>query len=208
MPTRLVHLVVDANDPAALARFWAGALGWVIADETAEEVDIWPAGYQYPDPSAVALVFVPVPEPKTAKDRVHLDLATTSAVHQAELVSRLQDLGAAPADIGQGDVPWAVLADPEGNEFCVLGQIKPARMITWADSGSPGAAPNRLRLIPAALRRPVLAGRGPRPAASHAPSSRPYVSGTSGPPGHRTLAGIPAAVPPGGTGRKVPSTRT
>ena len=120
MPTRLVHLVVDANDPAALARFWAGALGWVIADETAEEVDIWPANYQYPDPSAVPLVFVPVPEPKTAKDRVHLDLATTSAVHQAELVSRLQDLGAAPADIGQGDVPWAVLADPEGNEFCVL----------------------------------------------------------------------------------------
>ena len=84
MPTRLVHLVVDANDPAALARFWASALGWVIADETAEEVDIWPAGYQYPDPSAMPLVFVPVPEPKTGKDRVHLDLATTSAVHQAE----------------------------------------------------------------------------------------------------------------------------
>ena len=120
MPTRLVHLVVDANDPAALARFWANALGWVIADETAEEVDIWPAGYQYPDPSAVPLVFVPVSEPKMAKNRVHLDLATTSAAHQADLLSRLQDLGAAPADIGQGDVPWAVLADPEGNEFCVL----------------------------------------------------------------------------------------
>ncbi len=120
MPTRRVHLVVDATAPAALARFGASALGWVIADETAEEVDIWPADYQYPDPSAVPLVFVPVPEPKTAKDRVHLDLATTSAVHQAELVSRLRDLGAAPADIGQGDAPWAVLADPEGNEFCVL----------------------------------------------------------------------------------------
>ncbi len=120
MPTRLVHLVVDANDPAGLARFWASALDWVIADETAEEIDIWPAGYQYPDPSAVPLVFVPVPEPKTGKDRVHLDLATISAAHQTELVSRLRDLGAAPADIGQGDVPWVVLADPEGNEFCVL----------------------------------------------------------------------------------------
>jgi len=120
MPTRLVHLVVDASDPAGLARFWASALDWAIADDTAEEVDIWPAGYRYPDPSAVPLVFVPVPEPKTGKDRVHLDLATTSRTHQAELVSRLRDLGAAPADVGQGDVPWVVLADPEGNEFCVL----------------------------------------------------------------------------------------
>ncbi len=120
MPTRLVHLVVDADDPAPLARFWAAALGWVIADETTEEVDIWPPGYGYPDPSAVPLVFVPVPESKTGKNRVHLDLATTSAAHQADLVSRLRDLGAAPAVIGQGEVPWVVLTDPEGNEFCVL----------------------------------------------------------------------------------------
>lgn len=120
MPTRLVHLVVDAHDPAGLARFWASALDWVIADETAEEVDVWPAGYSYPDPSAVPLVFVPVPEPKTAKNRVHLDLATTSDGHQADLVTRLRELGATPADIGQDDVPWAVLTDPEDNEFCVL----------------------------------------------------------------------------------------
>ena len=120
MPTRLVHLVVDAHDPARLARFWAGALGWDIADETAEEVDVWPAGFSYPDPSALPLVFVPVPEPKTGKNRVHLDLATTSLAHQAELVSRLRGLGARPADIGQGDVPWVVLADPEGNEFCIV----------------------------------------------------------------------------------------
>jgi hypothetical protein len=56
------------------------------------------------------------------KYRVHLDLATTSAAHQAELVTRLLELGATPADVGQGDVPWTVLADPEGNEFCVLGR--------------------------------------------------------------------------------------
>nr|WP_319019178.1 VOC family protein [Microbispora sitophila] len=54
------------------------------------------------------------------KYRVHLDLATTSAAHQAGLVARLKELGATPADVGQGDVPWIVLADPEGNEFCVL----------------------------------------------------------------------------------------
>ena len=120
MPTRLVHLVWDANDPAALARFWATALGWVIADEAEDEVDVWPEGYSYPDPAAVPLVFVPVPEPKTGKNRVHLDLASNSLPHQASLVTRLRDLGASPVDLGQGAVPWVVLADPEGNEFCVL----------------------------------------------------------------------------------------
>jgi predicted enzyme related to lactoylglutathione lyase len=120
MPTRLVHVVADASDPARLARFWAGLLGWEIADETSDEVDVWPAGYTYPDPVAVPIVFVPVPEPKDGKNRVHLDLASTSAAHQAELVSRARDLGGSPADIGQGDVPWVVMADPEGNEFCVL----------------------------------------------------------------------------------------
>ena len=61
-----------------------------------------------------------VPEAKTGQNRVHLDLATRSAAHQAAEVKRLLGLGAVPADIGQGDVPWVVLADPEGNEFCVL----------------------------------------------------------------------------------------
>jgi len=120
MPTRLVHLVVDANDPSRLARFWAAALGWEVADEEPDEMDVWPAGYSYPDPVALPLVFVPVPEKKTGKNRVHLDLASASAGHQADLVRRLRELGATPADIGQGDVPWVVLADPEGNELCVL----------------------------------------------------------------------------------------
>ena len=120
MATRLVHLVWDANDPAALARFWASALGWVIGDEDEGEVDVWPDGYRYPDPAAVPLVFVPVPEPKTGKNRVHLDLASMSLADQAELVARLRELGASPVDIGQGEVPWVILADPEGNEFCVL----------------------------------------------------------------------------------------
>jgi predicted enzyme related to lactoylglutathione lyase len=120
MPTRLVHVVADAHDPARLARFWAALLGWEVADETEDEVDVWPAGYTYPDPVAVPIVFVPVPERKTGKNRVHLDLASASAADQAELVSRARDLGGGPVDIGQGDVPWVVMADPEGNEFCVL----------------------------------------------------------------------------------------
>jgi catechol 2,3-dioxygenase-like lactoylglutathione lyase family enzyme len=120
MGMRLVHIVVDANDPGRLARFWAAALGWEIADEAPNEVDVWPAGFSYPDPVALPLVFVPVPERKTTINRVHLDLATRSREHQQAEVRRLLALGATRADIGQGDVPWTVLADPEGNEFCVL----------------------------------------------------------------------------------------
>jgi predicted enzyme related to lactoylglutathione lyase len=120
MTTRLVHVVVDAADPAELARFWAAALGWEVTVEEADEVAVAPEGFVYPGTTAQPLLFVPVPEPKTGKNRVHLDLASDSAEHQAALVRRLRDLGATPADIGQGDVPWVVLADPEGNELCVL----------------------------------------------------------------------------------------
>ena len=120
MPTRLVHIVIDAAEPSRLARFWAAALGWQVGDEADDEVEVMPAGYTYPDPAALPLVFILVPEPKKAKNRVHLDLATESAAHHAAEVERLLALGATRADIGQRDVPWVVLADPEGNEFCVV----------------------------------------------------------------------------------------
>lgn len=78
-------------------------------------------GLVWPDPVVLGVDIVPVPKAKgTAKNRVHLDLATTSAAHRAELLARVSALGATPVDVGQGDVPWTVLADPEGNEFCVL----------------------------------------------------------------------------------------
>jgi predicted enzyme related to lactoylglutathione lyase len=117
MPTRLVHMVVDAADPAALARWWAEALGWAITWEEPDEVVVEPPG---PDGLGVPLVFVPVADPKVTKNRVHLDLRSADAGDQAAQVARLTGLGARPADIGQGDVLWVVLADPEGNELCVL----------------------------------------------------------------------------------------
>ncbi len=120
MATRLVQISIKAHDSSGLGRFWAEALGWEVTADNAEETNLEPLGFTYPDPSAVCIDLIPIPLPKTVKNRVHLDLATTSAAHQAELVERLQSLGATPADIGQGDVPWTVLADPEGNEFCVL----------------------------------------------------------------------------------------
>ncbi|MCP2343214.1 VOC family protein [Actinomadura rupiterrae] len=120
MATRLVQINMKAHDATALGRFWAEALGWALESGEPIGTGVVPFGFDYPDPSAVCIDFINRPEPKTAKNRVHVDLATTSAAHQAELVARLRELGATLADVGQGDVPWVVMADPEGNEFCVL----------------------------------------------------------------------------------------
>ena len=120
MALRLVQIAMNARDDSAVGRFWAEALGWGVSSEEPGVTNLEPHGFVYPDPVAVCIDVIRVPEPKTVKNRVHIDLATTSAAHQADLVARLRDLGATPADVGQGDVPWTVLADPEGNEFCVL----------------------------------------------------------------------------------------
>jgi predicted enzyme related to lactoylglutathione lyase len=120
MALRLVQVNIKARDDSALGQFWAEALGWSVSSEGPGVTNLVPEGLTWPDPAAVCVDLVTVPDPETVKYRVHLDLATTSVAHQAELVARLQDLGATPADVGQGDVPWTVLADPEGNVFCVL----------------------------------------------------------------------------------------
>ncbi|GAA4833114.1 VOC family protein [Kitasatospora terrestris] len=121
MALRPVQVNIKALDAPAVGRFWAEALGWTAYFPGVTSY-VGPAGgLLWPDPVHVGIDVVPVPQPKTAtKNRLHLDLATTSAAHQEELVERLRAHGAAPVDIGQGDVPWTVLADPEGNEFCVL----------------------------------------------------------------------------------------
>jgi catechol 2,3-dioxygenase-like lactoylglutathione lyase family enzyme len=110
-----VTLCFDAEDPLRLARFWAAALGWEIHDETDDEIGLLPT-----DGTRFILSFLPVPEPKVAKNRIHLDLVAETPEHQREMVDRLVGLGARPIDIGQGDVPWVVMADPEGNELCVV----------------------------------------------------------------------------------------
>ena len=120
MALRLVQVNFKAGDDAALGRFWADALGWGVSSEGPGVTNVEQVGSVYPDPAAFCVDVVTVPDPETVKYRTHLDLASTSEAHQAELVARLKDLGATLADVGQGDVPWTVMADPEGNEFCVL----------------------------------------------------------------------------------------
>jgi predicted enzyme related to lactoylglutathione lyase len=122
MTLRPVQVNIKALDASAVGRFWAEALGWGVSSGGSGVTRlVAPIGFVWPDAAVVCVDVVPVPEPKTtAKNRVHLDLATASAAHQTELVARLQALGATPASVGQGNVPWTVLADPEGNEFCVL----------------------------------------------------------------------------------------
>lgn len=120
MATRLVQLVIDSADPLLAATFWAQALGWTAISEGPDEAVASPADFESSGTLPWELVFLAVPEPKTAKNRVHLDLTSTSLDDQAAKVNRLIELGAKQVDIGQGDVPWVVLADPDGNEFCVL----------------------------------------------------------------------------------------
>ena len=117
MDIRIQCIVVDAGDPERLARFWAEAIGWRITYESDEEWAVEPPEGSPANDVAPDILFVKVPDRKVSKNRLHLDLRP--ADQQAE-VGRLIALGAAPADIGQRDTRWVVLADPEGNEFCVL----------------------------------------------------------------------------------------
>ena len=123
MTSRFTELIVDCHDPKALAEFWRQVLGYEITDADDELVAIAPDSGDVqlhgPKPTAPAIVFVRVPEPKTMKVRIHIDV-NPLGVTQDQEVERLLALGATKIDIGQGDVSWVVMADPEGNEFCVL----------------------------------------------------------------------------------------
>ena len=116
------ELVIDASDAARLAAFWSEVLGWVAVPHG--DGDWWvtmPAadGTGDPERPGPVLTFLAVPEPKSVKNRIHLDL-NPSGSDQATELERLLGLGARRVDVGQGDAPWIVLADPEGNEFCLL----------------------------------------------------------------------------------------
>jgi hypothetical protein len=122
MDIRIQCIVVDADDPGRLAHFWSEAIGWRITYESDAEWAVEPPEGSPANDVAPDILFVKVPDRKVAKNRLHLDLRP--ADQQAE-VDRLIALGAAPADIGQRDTRWVVLADPEGNEFCVLPPLPP-----------------------------------------------------------------------------------
>ncbi len=104
--------IVDALDPVALGRWWREALGWVVVNDDPDEFEIRPAPERLP-----GLLFAHVAEPKAVKNRLHLDFRPDDRDQEVE---RLLGLGATRANVGQGDQTWVVLADPEGNEFCVL----------------------------------------------------------------------------------------
>ena len=110
-------LSVDSHDPLALARFWSAALDWPIVQQDDDEVLVVPSRERPPAPGVYPLSFFRVSDAKTVKNRWHFDLAPED---QDAEVRRLEKLGARRVDIGQGDQSWVVMADIEGNEFCVL----------------------------------------------------------------------------------------
>ncbi len=120
MTSRFTELCIDCHDPRRLAVFWAQVLDWRVDADDEDEVAVVD-----PEGRAPSLLFAPVPEDKTVKNRLHIDVNPRDRDQEAE-VERLLLLGARRADVGQGDdVSWVVMADPEGNEFCVLRSRKP-----------------------------------------------------------------------------------
>ena len=105
--------IIDSRDPASLGRWWRDALGWVVVNDDPEAFEIRPQADRVP-----GLLFARVPNAKSVKNRLHLDFRPDDRDVE---VDRLIGLGAACADVGQGEQSWVVLTDPEGNEFCVLG---------------------------------------------------------------------------------------
>jgi len=115
MTVAINSLTVDCHEPRTVAQFWSAALEWPILFDSEDEVMIAP--FNERRPGVFPVLFARNPDDKRVKNRWHLDLAPDD---QAAEVARLEGLGARRADIGQGDVPWVVMADVEGNEFCVL----------------------------------------------------------------------------------------
>jgi glyoxalase superfamily protein len=130
MTSRFSELIIDCHDPRPLAEFWCAVLGYTVIDqdENAVEISSWkPTAEAFREkPQPPTLVFIRVPEGKTVKNRIHIDVSPIDSSQQDE-VERLLSLGARHVDIGQGEQRWVVLADPEGNEFCVLRSLYAAQ---------------------------------------------------------------------------------
>jgi predicted enzyme related to lactoylglutathione lyase len=116
MTSDLHALCLDANDPPRLARFWAGVLGWELAEATGDGTALVPS-----DNTGFRIRFVPSQQPKTGPNQMHLHLTSTSLDDQESTVARVLGLGGRHLDVGQlPEEGHVVLADPEGNEFCVI----------------------------------------------------------------------------------------
>jgi len=127
MNIRIQCLCIDTTDPAGLAAFWEAALGWRRTFDREHQVVLEPPAGSPEDGVAPDLLFLRVPEAdKAGKNRLHLDLRPRD---QAAEVARLENLGARRIDVGQKpDVSWVVMADPAGNEFCVLQALTPEQL--------------------------------------------------------------------------------
>ena len=118
MTCHLLALCFDANDPLRLARFWAGVLGWEMAGDPEDGIALRPS-----DDTGFRIRFLPTQELKAGQNQLHFDLTSTSLEDQQQTVARSLGLGARRIDIGQRpEEGHVVLADPEGNEFCVIEQ--------------------------------------------------------------------------------------
>jgi predicted enzyme related to lactoylglutathione lyase len=118
MSSRIAEIVIDCSDANRVAGFWSAVLGWAVQGD--EEEGLWMSETGIDDDGSLALIFQVVPEPKLNKNRLHMDLSPQGC-DQSEELERLLGLGATRADVGQtGDESWVVLADPDGNEFCLL----------------------------------------------------------------------------------------
>ena len=116
MTSQLFALCFDASEPLRLARFWSGVLGWETADDARSGVALLPG-----DDTGFRLRFLPSQEPKRGQNRIHFDLTSSSVEEQQQTVARALSLGGRHIDVGQHpDEDHVVLADPEGNEFCVI----------------------------------------------------------------------------------------
>lgn len=126
MGLRWQAICIDSTDPGPIAHWWAELLGWRITHEEDDEVVLEPPAGSPEDGVSPDILFLKVPESKTVKDRLHIDLRPDD---QAAEVARAEALGAKRIDVGQSDSDsWVVLADPDGNEFCILRALTPAEL--------------------------------------------------------------------------------
>ena len=146
MGIRIQCVAVDANDPDRLARFWADVLGWRRTYDDPDEVVLEPPAGSTEDGVSPDLIFLRVPEAKQSKNRLHLDLRPED--QQAE-VGRVLGLGARRVSVGQGDeVSWVVLADPEGNEFCILRALTSEERAEYENAAPLPAASEETQQLP------------------------------------------------------------